>query len=155
MYFLIIVLLLVIAPLGSIYYEASYLHSSAPLLLLVGTWFTFWAAGVRLFIAGMRQIIQPRFTASEIFKIDGEDVFPLVREIGFGNLSIGTLALATLFRPGWLLPSALVGGLYYGFAGVMHVFATTRNPKENLAMVSDLAIAVVLLGFFGDMLSVA
>jgi hypothetical protein len=153
MYFLIIVLLLAIAPLGSIYYEASYLHSSAPLLLLVGTWFTFWAAGVRLFIAGMRQVIQPRFTAREIFEIDDDEALPLVREIGFGNLSMGILSLATWFKPAWLLPAALVGGLYYGLAGLMHVSATTRNAKETVAMLTDLAMAVVLLGFFGLSLS--
>ncbi len=103
--------------------------------------------GVRLFIAGLRQTIQPRFTAREIFKVEGEAVFPIVREIGFANLSMSTLALVSLLYPVFLLPAALVGGLYYGFAGLLHVAGHERNAKENVAMISDLFIAIVLLGF--------
>jgi hypothetical protein len=149
MYFLVVILLLGIAPAGSVFYEHSYLHSSAPLLFLIGKWFTFWGVGVRLFIAGLRQTIQPGFTAQEIFKVDGDAVFPIVREIGFANLSMGTLALLSLFYPPFLLPGALVGGLYYGFAGLLHVAGHERNAKETVAMISDLAIAIVLLGFVG------
>jgi hypothetical protein len=149
MYVLIILVLLLIAPLTSIYLEGAYFHSSAPLLFLVGKWFTFWAAGVRLSLAGLRQTVQPGFTAREIFEFDSKDVFPLVREIGFGNIAMGSLALATIFRPDWLLPGAFVGGLYYGLAGLMHLFAAKRNLNEAIAMVSDIAIALILLVFFG------
>lgn len=145
MYILMVVLLLGIAPACSVFYEHSYLHATTPLLFLIGRWFTFWAVGVRLVIAGLRQTIQPRFTAYEIFKVDGEAVFPVVREVGFGNLSIGTLGLATMIWPMWVLAGALVGGLYYGLAGCMHLFGRDRNLNENVAMVSDIAIAVVLL----------
>jgi len=147
MYFLVVILLLGIAPAGSVFYEHSYLHSTASLIFLIGKWFTFWAVGVRLFIAGLRQTIQPRFTAQEIFKVEGEAVFPIVREIGFANLSMSTLALLSLPYPSCLLAAALVGGLYYGFAGLLHVAGHERNLKENVAMVSDLFIAVVLLGY--------
>ena len=34
------------------------------LMPLVGKWFVFWAVGARLFIAGIRQVIQPAFTAA-------------------------------------------------------------------------------------------
>jgi hypothetical protein len=32
-------------------------------------WFVFWAVGVRLLVAGLRQITQPRFTAEEILGV--------------------------------------------------------------------------------------
>ncbi|HWD49132.1 MAG TPA: hypothetical protein VG309_04360 [Rhizomicrobium sp.] len=149
MYFLIVILLLGIVPAGSVFYEHSYLHSTASLLFLIGKWFAFWGVGVRLFIAGLRQTIQPGFTAQEIFKVEGEAVYPIVREIGFANLSMSTLALLSLAYPAFLPPGALVGGLYYGFAGLLHVAGHERNAKENVAMISDLFIAVVLLGFIG------
>ncbi|MGA9795896.1 MAG: DUF6790 family protein [Rhizomicrobium sp.] len=152
MYIGIVVLLLVIAPIGSISYEMVYIHSTAPLLFLIGKWFTFWAVGVRLFIAGIRQTIQPRFTAHEIFKLEGDEAFPIVREVGFGNLAMGTLGLATLMKPEWLVAGALVGGLYYGLAGLVHVFGRERNLNENVAMISDVAVAVVLLGYCGGSL---
>lgn len=147
MYFLVVLLLLFVAPAGSVFYEHSILHSAMPLPLLAGEWVTFWAAGVRLFIAGLRQTFQPRFTAQDIFKIEGEAVFPIVRELGFANLSMGSLALLSSVFPALLLPGAFVGGLYYLLAGVGHTRMPHRNAAENFAMVTDFAIAILLLGF--------
>jgi hypothetical protein len=52
-----------------------------------------------------------------------------VRELGFANLSTGTLGLATLAVPGWLVPAAIVGGL----AAVGHAFRRGRNFSEQTA----------------------
>jgi hypothetical protein len=44
--------------------------------------------------------------------------------------------------------AALVGGLYYLLAGVKHVLnREKRNAERNMAMISDLFIAVVLGGY--------
>ena len=59
------------------------------LLGIIGKWFTFWACGVRLSLAGLRQTLQPAFTATEIFQLSDPATHPLVREIGFGNLAMG------------------------------------------------------------------
>jgi hypothetical protein len=147
MYVVMVLLLLAILPAGSVIAEHSYLHSTAPLVFLIGKWFTFWAAGVRLFLAGLRQTITPRFTAQEIFKLSGTEVFPLVREVGFANLSMSALSLLSLYTPVFLIPGALVGGLYYFFAGIGHTMAGHRNFKETFAMATDFLIAIVLLGF--------
>jgi hypothetical protein len=55
--------------------------------------------------------------------------FAIVRELGFANLSTGTLGLATLAVPGWLVPAAIVGGL----AAVGHAFRRGRNFSEQTA----------------------
>jgi hypothetical protein len=91
---------------------------------------------VRLLLAGIRQVVQPRFTAAEIFDLDSVKAFPIVREIGFGNLAIGTLAVCTIFRHQWIIPAAIVGGLHYGLAGLGHGFRDERNVKETVAMLS-------------------
>ncbi len=149
MYVVMVLLLLAILPAGSVFAEHSYLHSTAPLIFLIGKWFTFWAAGVRLFIAGLRQTFNPRFTAQDIFKIEGDTAFPIVRELGLANISMGTLSLLSLYSPVFLIPGALVGGLYYFLAGSLHVTSNHRNFNENFAMATDFLIAVVLLGFVG------
>jgi hypothetical protein len=41
---------------------------------------------------------------------------------------------------------ALTGGLFYLFAGVNHALRPHGNSRERLAMISDLLMAVVLLG---------
>jgi hypothetical protein len=46
--------------------EALVTHAPLDLWLLLGRWFVFWAVGVRLLTAGIRQIAQPRFTAETI-----------------------------------------------------------------------------------------
>src|SRR5580704_14536861 len=147
MYFAIVILLLLIFPLASVTTEAVLSRHTVSVILLIGKWFVFWAVGVRLFIAGARQVIQPRFTAEEIFGLADRGVFPIVRELGFANLSMGLLGICSLVRSGWIVPAALVGGLYYGLAGIGHVFQKEKNAKENIAMVSDGFIFLVLLAF--------
>jgi hypothetical protein len=153
MYVVTVLLLLAILPAGSVIAEHSYFHSAAPLVFLIGKWFTFWAAGVRLFIAGLRQAFNPRFTAQDIFKIEGDTVFPIVRELGLANISMGTLSLLSLYSPVFLIPGALVGGLYYFLAGGLHVTSGHRNFNENFAMVTDFLIATVLMGFVGAVIA--
>jgi hypothetical protein len=146
MYFASVILLLLVLPVISIAAEAILSHHAMN-LALVGKWFVFWGVGVRLFLAGLRQVVQPRFTAEEIFGVRDTGSFAIVREVGLANLSMGFLGVCTLFRAGWLVPAAVVGGLYYGLAGALHVFSQEKNAKEYLAMVSDGFIFVVLLVF--------
>lgn len=145
MYLVTIVLLLLVLPAISIAIEA--LTRGGDGLLLVGKWFVFWGVGVRLFIAGLRQTVQPRFTAAEIFAISDAGAFAMVREIGFGNLAMGTLGLLTLAFAGFLIPAAIVGGLYYGLAGAGHAVRGHRNAAGQVAMVSDFLIFALLAVF--------
>lgn len=147
MYLVTVVLLLFVLPVGSIVIDHTHFHAAAPLMMLVGRWFVFWANGVRLFIAGLRQAFRPRFTSEGIFGIKGDDPLPFVEELGMANLSMGVLGLASAFVPSFVLPSAIVSGLYYGFAGIAHARRKTRNTNLNLAMVSDLAVFLVLAAY--------
>ena len=141
-----VVLLLLVLPVLSITVEA--VASTGPdYWALIGKWLVFWGVGVRLLAAGLVQTLRPQFTAEAIFAISGPEALPIVREVGFGNLAIGTLALATLAYPEWIVPAAIVGGLYYGLAGLGHVYRGSRTAKESFALVSDLAIFVVLAAF--------
>lgn len=145
MYYLMIILLMAVLPIASIIIE--HLVDSADTLLLVGKWFVFWAGGVRLTMAGVRQIANPAFTAKTIFDIEDAGAQKIVIELGFANLAMGLVSLASLLRADWVLPAAIVTGLYYGLAGVKHVFNANRNRIENWATVSDLLIFVVLAAY--------
>ena len=147
MYFMIVVLFLFVCPLASAAIEAFRFHEALTNIALIGRWWTFWAVGVRLFIAGIRQVVQPRFTAEEIFGIRDASAFPIVREIGFANLSMGTLGICSIFHAEWLIPAAFVGGLYYALAGLGHLPHKNKNAKEYTAMISDGFAAVILAVF--------
>jgi hypothetical protein len=146
LYFSSVILLLFVFPIVSVAINA-HLHPNTEILVLIGRWFTFWAVGVRLFIAGIRQVVQPEFTAHEIFQIPGKVAIPIVREVGFANLSMGLLGLTVFIRPEWTIPAALVGGLYYGLAGAGHVGQRDKNAKEQTALLSDLFVFLVLATF--------
>jgi hypothetical protein len=146
MYFVLIILLLFIFPLASTI-EAALTTHTVSIAFLAGRWFVFWAVGIRLFLAGARQMIQPQFTAEEIFDIHDRRSFAIVRELGFANLSMGLLGICSLFRADWIVPAALVGGLYYGLAGVGHIFHKRKNAKEYMAMISDGFVFLVFLIF--------
>jgi hypothetical protein len=147
LYLAAIILLLFVFPAGSVVIEALWLRDSADVMVLVGKWFVFWGVGVRLFIAGVRQVIEPQFTAEGIFDIKDRAALAIVREVGFANLSMGTLGLSSLFEAAWVLPAAIVGGLYYGLAGAGHLARGKRNFNEQAALISDLAM-FLLLGIF-------
>lgn len=147
MYFIIVILFLLVCPLASVAIEAFRFHETLTSLVLIGRWWTFWAVGVRLFLAGIRQVIQPRFTAEEIFGIHDPSALPIIREIGFGNLAMGALGICSIFRPDWVIPAAIVGSLYYGFAGLGHLPQKKKNAKEYTAMVSDWFVAGILAWF--------
>ena len=66
----------------------------------------FWAVGVRLFIAGLRQIVQPRYTAETILGVKDPDATLIVRELGFANTAIGSAGLGSIYLAGWVLPVA-------------------------------------------------
>ena len=144
MYLAIVVLLMGVFPAASVVAEAAFQHGGADLTVLIGKWFVFWSVGVRLILAGLRQIMNPAFTAQTIFGIHDQSAFAIVRELGFGNLSIGLLGACALFNRGWITPAALAGGLFYGLAGVEHLLKGDRNANETIAMVSDLLIFLVL-----------
>jgi hypothetical protein len=145
MYFLSILFLMGILPVGSI--AAEYLYHASPLLPLVGKWFVFWGAGIRLTLAGARQIFQPRFTAEKIFQTKSEAVLPFVSELGVANLAHGIVGLAVLFRTDFILPVALMAAIFYGVAGIRHASDGPRSGNQNIAMVSDLLISLVYLAY--------
>jgi uncharacterized membrane protein len=141
-YLTTVVLLLVVLPVACVLLEAS--RGASDLPVLIGKWFVFWGIGVRLFLAGLRQMFQPAFTAATIFEISDTGAHAIVRELGFANVAMGTLGLASLADGAWLAPSALVGGLYYGLAGIGHIARQRRNVIEQTALISDLLIFALL-----------
>ena len=144
MYFLMVSLLMLVLPLASIVQEAGL----RPDLAVAGKWFVFWMVGARLFAAGLRQILQPRYTAEKILGIQGDANLVVVRELGFANLALGIGGIATLGAPSWTPPLALVGGIFYAAAGIQHALHSGRSKMQSFAMATDLFAAFVLLGFF-------
>jgi hypothetical protein len=130
------------APLLSIALE--FWPGSGTLIALVGKWFVFWAVGVRLGLAGVRQFVQPSFTAKDIFKIADEKAWAIVRELGFANLALAIVGLASLVKPVFVLPAAIMAGNFYGAASVPHLLARGRTMKETIAMARDLFAFVML-----------
>jgi hypothetical protein len=142
--YIVIVLLMFVLPIMSIFSEI-WFRGTGNIIFLIGKWFVFWAVGVRLFSAGLRQAITPRFTAKEIFEIEDDKPLQVVQELGFANISIGLLGICAVLNAGWIAPAALAGGLFYGLAGLRHSIEKEKNPLEKFVMLSDLLIFIILL----------
>jgi len=153
MYFAIVSCLMLAAPVGSIMIEHAFVHGAAPVMSLIGKWFVFWAVGVRLALAGLRQYFDPRFTAEQIFDIHGDDALPVVRELGIANFAAGMVGILSLLRPDFILPSAIAATVFYGAAGFRHAAELTRNAKETFAMATDLFAFSVLAAYSAYALS--
>ncbi len=112
---------------------------------IVGKWLVFWMVGVRLLLAGLRQVFQPRYTAEQILGVKDPDAALIVRELGVANIAMGSVAAASLFFRNWEFPMALVGTIFYALAGINHVNDKHRNKLQSFAMASDLFAAAALL----------
>lgn len=149
MYVPMIVVLMFILPLASVLAQLLLGTHAAPhasdLMPAIAKWYVFWALGVRLFLAGLRQTLQPAYTARTILGLEGAECLVLVREVGFANLAMGSVAMASLYLPGWVIPAALAGGIYYSLAGINHIFRKPRGRLETVAMTSDLFAGCVLI----------
>jgi hypothetical protein len=93
MYVFIVIALMLALPLISIVAQIiltdhGALHG-AWYLAAVAKWYVFWAVGVRLSLAGLRQIIQPRYTAETILGLKGAESLFFVRELGFARARTG------------------------------------------------------------------
>jgi hypothetical protein len=148
MYVFIVIALMLAFPLVSILAQIILTDHSAlrgaSYLAVVAKWYVFWAVGVRLSLAGFRQIIQPRYTAETILRLKGDESLFFVRELGFANVAMGSVGIGSLFAALWVTPAAMLGAIYYGLAGINHCFHTGRNQLQNVALVSDLFAAMVL-----------
>ena len=144
LYLSTVLLLMLIFPVVSLLIEYGLFHARSSMPELIGKWFTFWAIGLRLFTAGVRQVIKPVFTAKDIFHLEGDDALVIVRELGYANICLGATAIVSLFIPGWRIAAAFAGGLYMGIAGINHIIKEPASPNEVLAMVSDIFISIVM-----------
>jgi hypothetical protein len=145
-YLISVVLFMLLLPLVSTLIEMKG-HDLPLSLLLAGKWLIFWAIGVRLFIAGIRQATKPAFTAQQIFHISGTDSYPVIRELGFANICMGIVAMTSLFQSEWRMPAAVAGGLYFGLAGLLHVFKKPDSRNEMVALISDLYLFIVIAAY--------
>lgn len=143
-YVLVVFALTIIFPAISIWIDSIARSENAVDLALAGKWFIFYAVGIRLFIAGIRQTFNPAFTAKEIFHLKDSSSYPVIRELGFANLCFGLLGIISLFEPSWRMASAFASGLYYGMAGIMHLVKRPAGPNEMFALISDFFICGVL-----------
>jgi hypothetical protein len=149
MYVPMVAALMLILPLASVLAQLlSGAHGAphaAEIMPVIAKWYVFWAMGVRLFLAGLRQTLQPAYTAQTILGLKGTECLLLVRELGFANLAMGSVGLASLAVPAWVIPAAMLGGIYYGLAGINHIRQKHRNKLETAALVSDLFASYVLI----------
>ena len=129
MYLAVVFLTMFALPVGAIAIEHSLLHSVAPVMALVGKWFVFWAAGVRLALAGLRQYFEPRFTAEEIFGVKGDGPLALVRELGIANFATGTVGILSLLRPDFVAPVAIAATIFS--CALPPVSGTRRSLPET------------------------
>ena len=145
LYEISVVTFFIILPIVGVIIDVSILKSEINIYSLMFKWFVFSGVGLRLLSAGLKQLINPSFTAKEIFKVNDEKSFSIVREVGLANISFGFIGLLSFFLPQFRLAAAISGGLYFGLAGCLHLFNKVKSRDEIFAMISDYFIFFVLL----------
>jgi hypothetical protein len=57
------------------------------------------------------------------------------------------VGVASLWRPDFVLPTAIIAAIFFANAGLLHVTAKDRSGNRTIAMASDLFVAFVLAVF--------
>jgi hypothetical protein len=149
-YFITVLLTTVGLPIASIVIELL-ARPEGVLIATAGKWFVFWGVGIRLFLAGISQVVRPAFTASNILGIKDTAAEKIVRELGYANISMGLAGMLSLLSPAWTASAGLTGGLFLGLAGIKHAMNAERSTKENVAMATDLLVACVVAVYLGSL----
>ena len=144
-YYWVIILTMFLLPIISIITESVILKLQSLNWNVVYKWFVFWAVGIRLLIAGIKQVLNPEFTAKEILKIEGSESYVVLRELGFANICFGISGILSILGKEWYMISSISGGLYLGLAGIQHIFKRGKENNEKLAMISDLFVFIVII----------
>ena len=114
MYYAIVILLMAVFPIITTVWDRS---TGAHWRDAASRWFAFWPVGVRLLLAGLRQVLKPDFTAKSLFGIIDPAVLSVVRDLGFGNLALAVPALLVPWQGGRIVPTALAGGFFLVWRG--------------------------------------
>lgn len=119
-------------------------------LVVLGIWWAFWGVGSRLFVAGISQLVNPARTTQGILGIEDAGAELVVHELGYANLGMGLVAMASAFTGSWGILGAAPGALFLGLAGLRHLSKPGKNRDETLATWTDLLVfAMVLAGLVG------
>ena len=140
------ILLLFILPLLSIVSEFI-LEKETLDWTLIGKWFIFWAIGIRLFTAGIKQSSNPEYTAGKIFNMKSSESFVVIRELGFANIALGVMGILSVINSNWRILAAITGGLFFGLAGIQHLFKKPDSRNELIAMLYDIIVLLIILLF--------
>jgi len=143
-YIVVVFLLMLVLPVVSVVHDRSFSETRLGCPSCSGGVSFFAGVGVRFFSAGISQTANPRFTAVTILGLKTSESWMVVRELGFGNLAIGAVALGSIAARTWITPSALAGAVFYGLAAINHIAKKNRNRLENFTLLSDVSACCVL-----------
>jgi hypothetical protein len=143
-YLILNILLLFILPALSVVAEVI-VEKESPDWMVIGKWFIFWAVGIRLFTAGIKQSSNPEFTATKIFHLKTAESFVVIRELGFANIALGVMGILSVINSNWRILAAVIGGLFFGLAGLQHLFKKPDSRNEVIAMFYDITVLLVVL----------
>ncbi len=69
----------------------------------------------------------------------------VIRELGFANVSLGVIGILSLINDSWRTLAAISGSLFFGLAGVQHLFKKSVSLNEVVAMIGDLFVLIILI----------
>lgn len=143
-YLLMNISLLFILPLFSTVYN-HFTESEIIAWQLAGKWFVFWAVGIRLFTAGIKQASDPAFTGTKIFKFTNKESYVVIRELGFANIALGVMGILSLINDNWRILAAISAGLFFGLAALQHSTKKPDSKNEWIALLYDFTVFLILL----------
>ena len=71
--------------------------------------------------------------------------FVVIRELGFANIALGVMGILSVINSNWRILAAITGGLFFGLAGIQHLFKKPDSSNELIAMVYDLVVLLMIV----------
>ena len=110
-------------------------------------WYIFWTIGFRALTTGAMQFLNSSYTM-ELLQL-GEESRIIIMELGFAQFGIGIIAILSLRKQSFRLPSIITYGTFMLGASVIHIVRfTTANVEEIVSLAGDLFVLVIAVVYF-------
>lgn len=145
-YIIISISFLCILPLASVVAEMK-LEETTLHWILFGKWFLFWASGIRLFIAGIWRVSDPEYIAIKVFRININENYAMIRELGIANIALGCMGILSLINEHWRLLAAITSAIFFGLMALQDFSRKSDTFNEYIVLVYDSTVFIVLVFF--------
>jgi len=115
------------------------------ILDIIKNWFIFWSLGIRLILAGVIQIFNPKYT-DNLLQL-GLNNFSIIQELGIANITIGTMCIVSFFKTNLQKYVCFCSSFFWLGLSINHIL-NLKSFNDTFSLITDVVLMTISLYFF-------